>query len=93
MKQPQLLLVDGNNLLFRSFHAIKDMSTSAGVPTNAVYGTLKSLRATIQTFKPEYIIVCWDSGKKTFRHEQDETYKAHRPAVRDDLKSQFSLVK
>jgi len=92
-KQPRLLLFDGNNLIFRSYHAIKDLTASNGTPVNAVYGVLKSVRSVIQQFKPDYVLVCWDSGKKTFRHEQDATYKANRPAINDDLKVQFPLVK
>jgi DNA polymerase-1 len=92
MKKPRLLLFDGNNLIFRAFFAIRDLSTSNGVATNAVYGVLKSFRATINEFKPDYIIVCWDSGKQTFRHQQDDTYKANRPQVDNNLKVQFPIV-
>lgn len=92
MKKPRLLLFDGNNLIFRSFFAIKDLATSNGVATNAVYGVLKSFRATVAEFKPDYVIVCWDSGKPTFRHTQDDTYKANRPQTNSDLKAQFPIV-
>jgi len=92
MKKQKLLLFDGNNLIYRSFFAIKDLSASNGIATNAVYGVLKSFRSTIQEFKPNYVIVCWDSGKRTFRHEQDSTYKANRGPAADDLKIQFPIV-
>lgn len=92
MKKPRILLFDGNNLIFRSFFAIKDLSTSNGVATNAVYGLLKSFRATVAEFRPHYVIVCWDSGKPTFRHVQDDTYKANRPQTNSDLKAQFPIV-
>jgi len=93
MKKKKILLFDGNNLLFRSFFAVKELKTSTGIPTNGIYGSLKSFRSTINEFKPSYAVVLWDNGKKTFRHEQDETYKSGRPPIHEDLRAQFSTVK
>jgi DNA polymerase-1 len=87
-----ILLFDGNNLIFKSYFAIKEIQTSKGVPTNALYGVLKSFRSTVQEFKPDYVIMCWDSGKKTFRHEQYQQYKANRDPVQNNLKLQFPIV-
>jgi DNA polymerase-1 len=88
----RILLIDGNNLIFRSFFAVPPLSTRDGQATNAVYGSLVSFRSVISELKPDYVIIGWDSGKPTFRHLQDTTYKAHRPPVNDDLKSQFTIV-
>ena len=92
IKKKKILLFDGNNLLFRAFFAVKNLQTSTGIPTGGVYGSLVSLRSAVNYIKPNYLIVCWDSGKKTFRHEQDDEYKANRPDAPDDLKVQFALV-
>ena len=89
----KIVIIDGHNLLFRAFFAVPPLSTQNGQPTNAVYGCLKTFKATIEDLKPDYVIICYDSGKRTARHVQDPVYKAHRPPTHDDLKSQFSLVK
>jgi len=87
-----IVIIDGNNVIFRAYFAIKDLKTSYGFPTNAVYGSLKCLRGIINNLKPDYILVCFDSGKKSFRNEIDPNYKAQRPPVSDDLKAQFAVV-
>jgi len=89
---PTIAIVDGSNLIFRAFFAVKLLTTSTGVPTNAVYGGLKSFKAMINLLKPCYVLVCWDSGKKSFRNTLDPLYKAHRPPVSNDLKVQFGLL-
>lgn len=87
----KVAIFDGTNMLFRAFFAVPLLHTRDGQATNAVYGALKSFRGIVQDLQPDYIIVCWDNGKKTFRHAQDPTYKAHRPPVNPDLKAQFSI--
>jgi DNA polymerase-1 len=89
---PTIVLIDGENLIFRSFFAVPPLSTTTGIPTNAVYGCLKTFKSTINELRPDYVINVWGTGKKTFRHELDPNYKAHRPPVSNDLKVQFSLV-
>jgi 5'-3' exonuclease len=92
-----VLLVDGMALLFRGYYATSYsgyiMKTSAGLPTNAVYGFVKYLWDAIQTFNPSHVVCCWDMGSKTFRTEKFLSYKANRMAAPDDLIPQFELVK
>ena len=88
----KVILVDGNNLLFRSYYATAYsgnlMKNSKGFPTNALYGFSNMLNKIIKDEKPEYMIVAFDKGK-TFRHEKYEEYKAGRIKTPDDLKVQF----
>jgi len=91
----KVILVDGNNLLFRSYYATAYsgtiMKNSSGFPTNALYGLSNMLNKIITEEKPEYIIVALDKGK-TFRHEKYKEYKAGRKEMPDDLKIQFKMV-
>jgi DNA polymerase-1 len=87
-----IAIIDGSNLIFRAYFAVAPLSTSGGVPTNAVYGGLKSFKSVIHTLKPCYVLVCWDSGKKSFRNQLDPNYKAQRPPISNDLKTQFALL-
>ncbi|HLR01498.1 MAG TPA: 5'-3' exonuclease H3TH domain-containing protein [Virgibacillus sp.] len=92
-----ILLVDGMALLFRGFFATAFrghfMKTSEGVPTNGVYQFLRYLLNAVDTFKPTHVICCWDMGKKTFRTELYEGYKANRDDPPEELIPQFELVK
>ena len=92
----KIILVDGNNLLFRSFYATAYkgiiMRNSKGFPTNALYGFINMINKTIEEEKPEYILVAFDRGK-TFRHDKYEEYKAGRAAMPEDLGLQFPKAK
>lgn len=88
-----LLLIDGNAVLHRAFHAIPQFATKAGVPTNAVYGFLTMLQKAIVDFKPTHLIICFDTPTPTFRKKLHKEYQAHRPKMDDELKTQFPLVK
>ena len=74
----KVVLIDGNNLLFRSFFATAYtgnlMRNSKGFPTNAIFGFINMLKKIIDEEKPEYLMVAFDKGK-TFRHEKFEVYK------------------
>ena len=89
---PTIAIIDGSNLIFRSFFAVPLLTTSSGVPTNAIYGSLKSFKSVINELKPDYCLVVWDSGKKSFRNDIDPNYKAQRPPVSNDLKVQFAIL-
>ncbi|TVY07724.1 5'-3' exonuclease [Paenibacillus cremeus] len=95
--RPTVLLVDGMALLFRAFYATSYggyiMKTSAGVPTNAVFGFIKYFWDAVQRFQPSHIVCCWDMGSKTFRSEQFTEYKANRIECPEELIPQFELVK
>ncbi len=90
---PTLLLVDGNNLVYRSFFAIPPLANRAGMPTNAVYGFANVLRKILADEAPPFAAVSFDAGGKTFRHERFEAYKANRPPVPDDLKQQIPYTR
>lgn len=92
----KVILVDGNNLLFRSYFATaytgNIMRNSKGFPTNGLYGLVNMLNKIIREEKPEYMLVAFDKGK-TFRHEKYLDYKGGRNETPDDLKKQFSVAK
>ena len=92
----KIVLVDGNNLLFRSYYATlysgNVMRNKEGFPTNGVYGFVNMINKIISEEKPEYMMVAFDIGK-TFRHEKYERYKDGRKETPDDLKMQFPVAK
>ncbi len=89
-----VLLLDGFYLLFRAFNAVPaTFATSAGEPTNAVYGFTSILLKTIADLRPEYVIVALDSPGPTFRHEEYPEYKAHRPPMDETLRVQIPRVR
>ena len=92
----KIILVDGNNLLFRSFYATAYqgviMKNSKGFPTNALYGFINMMNKIIKEENPNYIVVAFDKGK-TFRHDKYESYKAGRMAMPDELRDQFPKAK
>ena len=92
----KVLLIDGNNILFRSFYATSYsgviMRNKQGFPTNALYGLINMLNKIITEEKPTHIMVALDKGK-TFRHDKYESYKAGRKAMPEELKLQFPKAK
>ena len=92
----KIILVDGNNLLFRSYYATaytgNIMKNSKGFPTNGLFGFVNMINKIINEEKPEYMMVAFDIGK-TFRHEKYEEYKGGRIETPDDLKKQFPVAK
>ena len=92
----KIILVDGNNLLFRSFYATAYqgviMRNSKGFPTNALYGFINMMNKIIAEETPDYILVAFDKGK-TFRHDKYDGYKAGRAAMPDELRLQFPKAK
>ncbi|MBP3461371.1 MAG: DNA polymerase I [Bacilli bacterium] len=92
----KLILVDGNNLIFRSYYATAYngnlMKNSKEFPTNALYGFINMINKIIEEEKPEYMIVAFDKGK-TFRHEKYAEYKAGRISTPDELKMQMPVAK
>ena len=91
-----LILVDGNNLLFRSYYATayngNFMKNSKGFPTNGLFGFTNMINKILEEEKPTHIIVAFDKGK-TFRHEKYKDYKAGRIEMPDELKQQFPVAK
>lgn len=92
----KLLLLDGNSMLFRAYYATlytNRMSTSNGVPTNALYGFIMMLNKAIDLIEPDCILVAWDAGKPTFRHKQFSAYKGTRKPLDEELIAQFPIVR
>ncbi len=92
----KLLLIDGNSVLFRGFYATcygNIMKTSKGVYTNAVYAFANMLNKAIKMINPDYLVVAFDKGKHTFRHELAPDYKAGRKQTPEELVGQFDLVR
>ena len=92
----RVILVDGNNLMFRSYYATaysgNIMKNSKGFPTNALYGFVSMMNKIINEEKPEYIAVAFDIGKN-FRKEKYDFYKEGRHATPDELKSQMPIAR
>ena len=92
-----ILLIDGNSMLFRAYYATlysgARMNTSSGISTNAVYAFVNMINKAIKKIEPNYVMVAWDSGKPTFRHEQFEDYKGTRKELDPELKVQFPIVR
>jgi DNA polymerase-1 len=88
MSSRKLILVDGSSYLYRAFHALPPLSNSKGEPTGAVLGVLNMLNKMIKEESPDRIAVVFDAPGRTFRDDLFEQYKAHRPPMPDDLRSQ-----
>src|SRR5258707_625591 len=90
--RPRLFLIDGYSNIFRAFYAIRNLSTSRGEPTNAVYGFVQMLRKLLREESPELVGVALDVGKPS-RNEKFEDYKANRRPMPEDLASQLPLIR
>ena len=86
-------LIDGSSYLFRAFFALPRLSTSRGLPTNAVYGFISMLLKLLREHRPQAMAVVFDGPKPSFRKELYNDYKAQRPPAPDDLKVQIPYVK
>ncbi|HEX8974120.1 MAG TPA: DNA polymerase I [Patescibacteria group bacterium] len=89
----KLILIDGNAIIHRSYHALPPLTTKSGELVNAVYGFTSTLLSVIAEFKPDYIAASFDLAGPTFRHEQFEQYKANRVKGDDELYAQIPRVK
>lgn len=85
----RLFMIDGSSYIYRAFYSIPPLSNSAGLPTNAIFGFTNILLKLLKRHEPEYIVVCLDAGRRTFRNDIMPTYKANRPAAPSDLAPQF----
>ncbi|MCC2616908.1 DNA polymerase I [Aestuariibacter halophilus] len=84
-----LILVDGSSYLFRAFHGMPALTNSKGQDTGAIYGVINMLRSLINQFHPTHMAVVFDAKGKTFRDDIYPEYKAHRPPMPDELRSQI----
>jgi DNA polymerase-1 len=93
-KQKRIIIIDGNALIHRSFHALPPtLSTKEGVPVNAVYGFTSFLLKSITDLEPDYIVLTLDKKGPTFRHKEYKEYKAKRVKAPQELYDQIPLVK
>lgn len=88
-----LVLLDGNALIHRAYHALPPLTNKAGQTVGAVYGVAMTLMSVLEKFHPEYIAASFDLAAPTFRHEKYEEYKATRVKAPDDLYEQIPIVK
>ena len=89
----KLVLIDGNAILHRAFHALPpSLTTPDGQPTNAVYGFVAIILRVIEELKPTHMAVAFDRPKPTFRKTLFKEYQAHRPKMEDALVSQVDIV-
>ncbi len=88
-KKPPLILVDGSSYLFRAFHALPPLTNSKGQPTGAVFGVINMLRKLRETYQPARMAVVFDAKGKNFRHAMYADYKANRPPMPEELRSQI----
>ena len=88
-----LLLIDGNGLMHRAYHALPSFKTKNGFPTNAVFGFFSILHKVIKDYRPNYLIVCFDTPIPSFRKKIFKEYQAQRPKIDDELAVQFKVTK
>lgn len=92
-KTKRLVLIDGNAILHRAYHALPLLTTSKGDLINAVFGFCSMLLKVIADLRPTHLAVCFDRPEPTFRQEIYEDYQAQRPKMEEELTSQLKLVK
>jgi DNA polymerase-1 len=88
-----LYLIDGSSILYRAFFAIRGLSTKAGKPTNAIFGTVKMVEKLLRERAPSRMAVVFDLPGPTFRHEAYAEYKANRPEMPTEMASQIEPTK
>jgi len=93
MADKSLFLIDATAFCYRAFYALRDLSTSSGQPTNAVYGFLNILNKILKEQKPDYLACCFDVSRDTFRAKKFAEYKIQRPPMPDGLSSQIPIIK
>ncbi|HRY82558.1 MAG TPA: DNA polymerase I [Candidatus Moranbacteria bacterium] len=92
-KPKKLILIDGNAIIHRSYHALPPLTTKSGELVNAVYGFASTILSVISKFKPDYILATFDLAGPTFRHKEYADYKATRVKVDQELYDQIPRVK
>lgn len=89
----KIYLVDVSSMFFRAFYAIRPLSSTKGVPVNAVYGFISMIVKLLKEKNPEYIVFCYDRKEPSFRKDLDANYKANRTTMPDDMQVQMPYLK
>lgn len=87
-----LILVDGSSYLFRAYHSPPHLTNSRGEATGAIYGVINMLKSLVRQYNPSHMAVVFDAKGPTFRNEMYSEYKANRPPMPDDLRSQIEPI-
>jgi DNA polymerase-1 len=88
-----LYLIDGSAYMYRAYHAVRDLSNSKGLPTNAAFGFTRMIIKLIEDQAPQYAVILFDAKGPTFRHDLYKEYKANRPPMPEDLSVQVPFIK
>lgn len=89
---PELYLIDGSSYIYRAYHAMRGLSTSKGMPTNAIYIFTNMILKILNEKKPQFLAIAFDPGGPTTRHKTYEAYKAQRPPMPDSLSIQVPYI-
>lgn len=93
MAKKRIYLIDATAFCYRAFYALPGLLTSFGQPTNAVYGFISMLKKILKEKKPDYLAVCFDVSRDTFRQRKFVEYKINRPPMPEGLSSQLPWIK
>ena len=93
MNKKRLIIIDGNAIVHRAFHALPPLKTKKGELVNAVYGFLLAFFKAIKEFEPDYVVATFDFPAPTFRHIKYKLYKANREKAPDELYEQIPKIK
>ena len=88
----QVVLVDGSSYLFRAYHALPQLVSSKGQATGAIKGVISMIRRLISDYPDSHIAVVFDAKGKSFRNDIYKDYKANRPPMPDELRSQIENI-
>ncbi|HOX30345.1 MAG TPA: 5'-3' exonuclease H3TH domain-containing protein [Candidatus Paceibacterota bacterium] len=91
--EKKFIIIDGNSVVHRAYHALPDLTDKNGEAVGAIYGFILALFKIVKDFEPDYLAACFDTPKPTFRHLEFKEYKAKRPATPENLKSQLGRVR
>ena len=89
----RIFLIDGQSYIYRAFYAVRELSTSKGFPTNAIFGFVNMLRRILEEYAPSHLAVIFDAKGKTFRNDLYPAYKARRLAMPEALRPQIPCIK
>ena len=92
MANKTFIVIDGNSVVHRAFHALPMLTGKDGMPAGAVYGFTLALFKAVEDFRPDYVAACFDTKAPTFRHDEFKDYKAQRPETPKDLIPQFNKI-